>query len=121
MKKILVVDDEPDVANLMKLFLNSLGYDTDIFPSCEDSLAAVMEEKYWAVFCDYLMPKTTGDKLFNIIRSADEELAKRFVIITGAVLDEKLDVFLKGEDVKVINKPFKLDEIRNILMEFEKI
>jgi CheY-like chemotaxis protein len=121
MKKVLVIDDESDVANLMMLFLSGLGYDTDIFLSCEEAVAAIEENSYWAIFCDYMMPKITGDKLYSIVKNKDAGLAKRFVVITGAVLDERLDDFLKGEQVKVINKPFKLDEIKNILIEFERL
>ncbi|MCL4536527.1 MAG: response regulator [Nitrospirae bacterium] len=120
MKKILVVDDEPDVAELMRFFLDSLGYKTDIFLSCEESMEAVLNNKYWAVFCDYMMPYATGDNLYYRIRETNSELAERFIMITGAVLNEKLDEFVKKEGIRVINKPFKLEEIKNILVEFEK-
>ncbi len=120
-KKILVVDDEPDVAELIKIFLNSIGYEADIFLSCEESIDAVKKNRYWMIFCDYMMPWSTGDKIFYKIREIDGELAKRFVMITGAVLNERLDEFVKKEYVKVINKPFKLDEIKNILDELETI
>ena len=119
MKKILVIDDEPDVAELMRLFLEVLGYEADIFLSCEESLKAIENNKYWAVFCDYMMPGITGDKLFKTVRAVDSELAKRFIIITGAVLDERLSNFLDVEAVRVINKPFRFEDIRNVLMEVE--
>ncbi|MBI3592321.1 MAG: response regulator [Nitrospirae bacterium] len=101
MKKILVVDDEPDVAELIGLFLSSLGYMADIFLSCAESMRAVESKRYWAVFCDYMMPKNTGDSLYRKIKDVDRELAKRFVIITGAVLDEKLDAFVKTERIRL--------------------
>jgi len=119
MKRILVIDDEPDVAELMRLFLEVLGYEADIFLSCEESVKAIGNNKYWAVFCDYMMPGITGDKLFKVVRDADIELAKRFIIITGAVLDEKLSKFLDAETIRVVNKPFRFEDIRNILMEVE--
>jgi len=119
MKKILVVDDEPDVAELIKIFLDSMGYEADVFLSCEESVEAIKKNKYWMVFCDYMMPWTTGDKIFYKIKEIDGELAKRFVMITGAVLNERLDEFVNKEYVKVINKPFKLDVIKNIIDEFE--
>ncbi|HCL81252.1 MAG TPA: hypothetical protein DHW81_03190, partial [Nitrospiraceae bacterium] len=87
--------------------------------SCEESVEAIKKNKYWMVFCDYMMPWTTGDKIFYKIKEIDGELAKRFVMITGAVLNERLDEFVNKEYVKVINKPFKLDVIKNIIDEFE--
>lgn len=120
MKRILVVDDEPDVAELIRIFLNNIGYEVDVFLSCKESMEAVLNNKYWAVFCDYMMPYATGDNLYYRIKEMNSELAKRFIIVTGAVLDERLDEFIKKEGVKVINKPFKLEEIKNILVEFEK-
>jgi CheY-like chemotaxis protein len=83
-------------------------------------MEAVLNNKYWAVFCDYMMPYATGDNLYYRIRETNSELAERFIMITGAVLNEKLDEFVKKEGIRVINKPFKLEEIKNILVEFEK-
>ncbi|MBZ0156361.1 MAG: response regulator [Alphaproteobacteria bacterium] len=121
MRRVLIIDDEPDVAELMRLFLGSLGYEADVFLSGEKAMRAVEDSRYWAVFCDYLMPGTTGDLLYRQIRGRDGGLAKRFALITGAVLDEHLEEFLKNERVKVIGKPFKLDEIKSILTEFETL
>jgi len=119
MKRILVVDDEPNVAELIRIFLNNIGYEADVFLSYEEAMEAVLNNKYWAVFCDYMMPWATGDSLYYRIREMNSELAKRFIIVTGAVLNERLDEFIKKEGVKVINKPFKLEMLRNILMELE--
>lgn len=121
MKRILVIDDEPDVAELMRLFLEVLCYEADIFLSCEEALEAINNTEYWAVFCDYMMPGLTGDKLFKAVRDADSRLAKRFIIITGAVLDERLSRFLETETVRVVNKPFRFEDIRDILTEVEQI
>jgi response regulator RpfG family c-di-GMP phosphodiesterase len=66
-----------------------------------------------------MMPWATGDNLYYKIKEMDSELAKRFIIVTGAVLNERLDEFIKKEGVKVINKPFKLEVLKNILMELE--
>jgi CheY-like chemotaxis protein len=121
MRRILVVDDEPDVAELMRLFLGLLGYEADIFPSCEESLKAVGEKRYWAVFCDYMMPKITGDLLYREVKALDSALAGRFVLITGAMLDEHLESFLQSERVKVISKPFNLGEIKKTLAEMEAV
>lgn len=97
MRKILVIDDEPDVAELMRLFFHNLGYEADIFLSCDESIQAIGSNKYWAVFCDYMMPGITGDKLYSKVKDADCELAKRFIIVTGAVLDDELSNFLSGK------------------------
>lgn len=121
MKKILVIDDEPDVAELLHIYLSSLGYNIEVFQSCEGSLESIEGGNCWAVFCDYMMPGITGDKLYKKIKEKNEELAKRFVIITGAVMDERLERFLNSENVTVINKPFRLDEIKDIIRNFEDI
>ncbi|MFO0752706.1 MAG: response regulator [Thermodesulfovibrionales bacterium] len=121
MHTVLVIDDEPDVAELMKIFLGSLGYRTDVFLSGEAAVRAVEAGRYWAVFCDYQLPKTSGDLLYRTLRSMDGDLVKRFALFTGAVLDERLEEFMKQEKVRVIGKPFKLEEIKSIVAEFEKI
>ncbi|MEW5744029.1 MAG: response regulator [Nitrospirota bacterium] len=118
-RRILVIDDEPDIAGLLKLFLAGLHYEVDTFLSPRAGLDALKENGYWAVFCDYMMPHLTGDRVYRAIKELDSALLERFVLVTGAVLDERLERFVESEGARVLNKPFRLDEIKAVLKEFE--
>lgn len=119
MKRIMVVDDEPEIAELVKIFLEGMDYKVDICSSRDEVMLAFAANQYWAVFCDYCMPDVTGDRIYNEIKEKGSGLAKYFIMITGAVLDEDMDAYLAKEGIRVITKPFRLEELSELLMELE--
>lgn len=119
MKRILIIDDEPDVGELLKLFCISLGYEADAYRSAAEGLAAAQEAKYWAAFCDYLMPQLSGEAIYRALKEGKSDFLERFVLITGVLLDDRLERFKRSEGVRVVQKPFTFEEIRAIVREFE--
>ena len=73
-KKILVVDDEVDFTELMKLRLETSGYDVLIANAGEGVLDIVKKEKPNAVLLDIMMPGVDGLTLLKQIRSFDSRI-----------------------------------------------
>lgn len=87
-KKILIVEDEKALANVLKLKLQSAGYDTEVMYNGDDALSALKGGGYDLALIDIMMPKRDG---FSVL----EELKK-----TG----NKTPVFVmsnlgQGEDI----------------------
>lgn len=118
-KKILVIDDEPDIAQLLRIFIQGLGYDVDICRSFESAFPDLVSGYYWAVFSDYMMPEITGDRIFFTLKNINTETASRFVMLTGASIDDKINDLAENHGVKIIHKPFTLTDIKMILKELE--
>lgn len=119
MKKILIIDDEPDIAELLKLFCESLQYEADSYGAPADGLAAARNGAYWAVLCDFLMPGLTGEAVYRKIKELNCGLAARFVLMSGALADERIERLERGEGVRVLQKPFTFNEIKAVLHTFE--
>jgi DNA-binding response OmpR family regulator len=119
-KKILVIDDEPDISELLRIFMQGLGFDVDICRSFNNALGYLSRGHYWAVFSDYMMPEITGDRIFFRLKEISPDTACRFVMLTGAALDDKVDDLMENHGVKIIHKPFTLDDIKRILKELER-
>ena len=65
---LLVVDDVPDILNLLKATLTFKGYRVVTAPNGEDALAMIRQEKPALIIADILMPKMDGFSLVHYLR-----------------------------------------------------
>ena len=82
-KKILVVDDEPDVTFTIKVILTSNGYQVDAFEDAEEALANFKNQAYFLAFLDIKMPKMNGFDLYMKLREIDGEMKVCFLTALG--------------------------------------
>ena len=82
-KKILIVDDEPDVTFTIKVILTSNGYQVDAFEDAEEALAQFRKEVYFLAFLDIKMPKMNGFDLYKKLLEIDKELKVCFLTALG--------------------------------------
>jgi CheY-like chemotaxis protein len=82
-KKILVVDDEPDILTFLCTLLRKNGY--DVCEACDgvEGMKKVMEEKPDLVCLDLLMPEKTGIKMYREMRKDDRLKDLPVIMVTG--------------------------------------
>ena len=68
-------------------------------------------KSYDAIICDQRMPGVNGQSLFRMVEALDPELAKRFIFVTGDVLNEHTREFFAQTGTKFVQKPFRLDDL----------
>lgn len=73
-RKILIVDDEVDFIDLVKMRLEANGYEVVIANNGRDALDMVNKEKPSAVLLDIMMPELDGLSVLKAIRSKDSVL-----------------------------------------------
>ena len=82
-KLVLVVEDEPDVAEALRLVLVTAGYRVLVVPDGESALATIASERPSAILADFTLPRTSGGDLGRAVR-ADPGLSHiPFVIASG--------------------------------------
>ena len=96
-KKILIVDDEPDVTFTIKVILTSNGYQVDAFEDAEEALSNFRKEAYLLAFLDIKMPKMNGFDLYKKLLEIDREIKVCFLTALGE-FDEYYKHY-KKEDV----------------------
>ena len=114
MKKILVVDDEIAIRNLLKEFLNRKGYDVYTAPDGRTAIAEVKEIRPHIVLLDIMMPGMGGIDTLKEIRKIDPRVG---VIMVTAIADEELGkraIALGACDY--ITKPLNFDYLETALM-----
>lgn len=105
-KRVLVVDDEPDVLLLCRVNLEFEGYEVSTAPDGEAGLEACRELRPDVVLLDVMMPKMDGWQVLEAIK-ADEELQHiPVVMLTAKVQDEDQIRGWSAGAAEYITKPF---------------
>ena len=102
--KILVVEDDNQIQELIVEFLSSQDYDVDVANDGVEGYEKFKENKYDLVILDVMMPRLDGHALCKMIRNLDKEVS---IIFLTALGDEESEI--KGFDLKAedyISKPF---------------
>jgi signal transduction histidine kinase len=108
-RRVLVVDDEPEIAELIQGQLTPLQVETTVASSGKAALERLRSERYDAVTLDILMPGMDGFEVLRQIR-ADPEL-RDIPIVFVSVFSGRYE--LAGE--WVVAKPIDADELREVL------
>jgi CheY-like chemotaxis protein len=88
-KKILVVDDEPDVTTYFTALLDETGYETRSASNGAEAIAAIREERPDLVALDITMPEQSGVKTYRMLKEEKEFEGIPVLIITGISKDFK--------------------------------
>lgn len=110
-KKILVIDDDEDVRNLIYTTLSSEGYDVITMPSGKDALQFLMDYHVDCVLLDVMMPEVDGWETLRMIRAGEN--TKNLPVIMVTVKDSRVDKLtaIKEKATDYITKPFDPDEL----------
>jgi len=112
-KKILIVDDNPNMSVLLSDILEIFEYEGTQAEDGEEALNKLKENNYAMVFTDLRMPKMDGIDLLKAIKNQHPELP--VVVITGYSLGETQNLLLTERADGFLNKPFKVNEIKDLL------
>ena len=113
---ILVVDDEPAIAGTLRELLAPL-HDVRAATSAREALAALAGQTFDVIFCDLMMPGTSGIDLFERIRVQYPGLEHRIVFMTGGAFTARAAEFLAHVPNRRLEKPFSLGLIEQMVRE----
>ena len=108
---VLVIDDEPNIANNVKRILSKKGYPVDQAVSKDEALEKIGEKTYELVLLDLKIPGVQGMELLRAIK--DKRPETKVIIITGYASIESAKESARLGIVDYLHKPFTPDEIRN--------
>jgi len=114
-KTILVVDDEPDVAELLSEALLLDGHRVDTANSGAAALNRLRDRSYDLVFSDMKMPGMSGVELYDEVARRRPGLERRIIFITGDTLNPVTKQFLDRTGAVSLSKPFHVDAIRRLV------
>ena len=108
--RILVVDDEEDLCEILKFNLETEGYEVDTANSAEEALKKDLSV-YNLLMLDVMMGEISGFKMANIIRKDDNKAKIPIIFLTAKDTEnDRLTGFNLGAD-DYISKPFSIREV----------
>ena len=112
MKKIMVVDNEPDIVDLTRTVLEIGGYQVLTAYSGEECLRRLEKEKIDLVLLDIMMPGMSGWDVFNKINKKSNEIKVAFMSVLE-ISDKRKQVLLDEGLADYIMKPFDKETLLN--------
>jgi two-component system NtrC family sensor kinase len=109
---ILVVEDEPTVAELIADVLTEEGYRVDTLLDSRDALGRLEKKSYSLVICDLKMPHTDGPGLYRALVRRENPMQHKLLFVTGDTMAPRTIEFLNSSALPYLAKPFLVEELK---------
>jgi DNA-binding NtrC family response regulator len=112
--RVLVVDDEPQIVDVLKSFLESENYEVFAAASAEEALVLLKEHVIDVIISDEAMPGMSGTTFLGIVRSEFPDTVR--ILLTGLTdFDTAINAINIGEIYRFFTKPCNFKELRATL------
>jgi CheY-like chemotaxis protein len=112
-RKILIVDDNPNMSSLLSEMLEVFDYESIRANDGMEAIDKIEQGDFNLVITDMRMPKMSGLDLLQKIKEKKPDLP--VVVISGYALDEEGSNLLSSKADGFLNKPFKMSDIEQLL------
>jgi DNA-binding response OmpR family regulator len=116
-RRILSVEDEPNIRQVCHRALTSQGYQVDFAQNGVAAESLLMKADYDLLLVDIKTPVMDGKQLYHYIQKRYPELAGRVIFTTGDVINSDTQSFLEETGRPFLLKPFSPDELRALVRE----
>ncbi|HSA82174.1 MAG TPA: PAS domain S-box protein, partial [Geminicoccaceae bacterium] len=110
--RILIVEDEPEIAQMVAEVLRRDGHEIVLATSGREALARLATEPVDLILSDLRMPDLDGPGLHRELAAVAPALVRRVVFVTGDVLTPETDRFLGETGLPVLEKPLDPYDLR---------
>ena len=110
-QRVLIIDDEPDIAGLLQTILADAGYQIKTASDGNEALQILSRETFDAILSDMRMPGLDGQALYQRLKQLNAGLAQRVIFVTGDTLNTNTRGFLDATGNLWLSKPFRIQEV----------
>mgnify|MGYP000165083729 FL=1 len=110
MAKLLIVDDEPGIREMLEIYLNQEGYDVTCAADGDTALKYCRKTTFDVVIADIKMPRLDGINLLHKVKEFSPETV--FIMITAFASFETAKKSMEQEAYDYITKPFDVEDIK---------
>ena len=115
-KKILIIDDDPDINNLFKIYLEHDGFQTDAYTNPIDVLNYFKKNEYNLSLLDLKMPQIDGIAMFQALKKKDENVTICLITADMSYL-EQIKEKIPNIEKYAIHKPILLRNLKDKINE----
>ncbi|ABS26232.1 response regulator transcription factor [Anaeromyxobacter sp. Fw109-5] len=110
-KRVLIVDDEPNIVLSLEYLLKRAGHETAVAPDGEAALAALAERTPDLVVLDVMLPKLNGFELCERIRADPRWSGTKVLMLTARGRDTEVTRGLRLGADAYVTKPFSTKDL----------
>ncbi|MCP3678536.1 MAG: response regulator [Deltaproteobacteria bacterium] len=117
-RRVLVVDDEEFILDVLREILEEEGYEVDCTMKAKEALDMVAGTQYDLVLTDVRMPALDGRDFYRIVTERLPHLSERVIFITGDIIDDgigELKKFILHAGCSYLQKPFRVGELLEVV------
>jgi len=120
--KILGIDDNEDILNLLKTVLTNKGHDFTQAGNGRDGVKLIEEQNFDAILLDLAMPGFSGIDVIESLKKNDRIKNQKIILFTASsATNKEIDALLQHDSVKsCIRKPVDIDILINKVEEVVK-
>lgn len=115
-RRLLIVDDEPGIVDVLKEVLGSGGYRIETASNGAEALARIGSQHYDLIISDLCMPEMSGEKLYRAVSERFPHLRERIIFVTGDTVSPASRNFLEETGTRWLSKPFNIAEIERLVL-----
>jgi PAS domain S-box-containing protein len=119
--KILLVDDEIELAQTLADQLEPEGHQIDIALNGAIALEKLRKNSFDVIISDLRMPVLDGPALYDSLARELPFYVNRIIYVTGDTLSAPIQTFLNEHPVPVVEKPYRLNDVRRAIGEVLKV
>lgn len=109
--RILLVDDEPSVLQLVRETLEGCGYSIETANTSQEALKMVRARTYGMIILDLLLPDMNGYLLAQEIRRICPSVGNRILFISGILFGQSAMDHIGSIGAGFLSKPFQIDSL----------
>ena len=109
--RILLVDDDPMITELVVDMLGIEGYDVDTATNGIEALQKLERQRYDLIITDLHMPKLDGSGFYRELAQRKLHSLKRIIFLTGTTGVSEEHRFVQESGVPVLLKPFNVSDL----------
>lgn len=116
-KRILVVEDEPEICKFCQRVLSGKVYEVDIAGNGKVAQDMIEKRQYSLFLIDIKLPLMNGRELYQWLKEEHPKQISKVIFTSGSVLGEDTQLFMEQTGRPFLPKPFTIDELKAIVEE----
>jgi PAS domain S-box-containing protein len=118
--RLLIVDDEPGIVEVLSAVLGDGGYRIESATNGREAMERIRYQNYDLIISDLCMPGMSGESLYKTLVQTNPAQARRIIFLTGDTVSSQSRGFLESTGNRWLSKPFNIAEIEEVVGNFLK-